>query len=982
MWRTQRANRVIDRLLYLFSLYGMPLAIGALSVIGLASWHSQYAFDSGTAIPFQVLEETGTPLTPEAALLALEARARTEVEHTDTHLSEAPFWLRFVVSPTTGTGDTRIEFPSRHAREIACWDAGTMKVIGAADRESATGGFRPAKAGFALAVDVSKPGLTLLCRTRSAGPARISLLLWSAEQLQNSALQHHHRLGVIEGGLLMLSAFVLLAALITRESLYVIFAVWLVANLRLAALSAGWDTQWLGREVPLHWIFPMRKLTMAAYYLLTYTLFSRLFVDDLKHVGFDGLLRLAQWLGLPLLLFAIFLPYGVFLPFMWAIVAIGAAILVFLVIRILLLRRSSVASLYAASIGITLFSGVYEVVAAALGVKALIGVTDSVTAAASSSLMAALAMAAQMRQERIERVQAQAELRSTYEAIPVGLFTLDAKGDFHRFNPALKGMLGIEAAEDTNLRWQDFFAESTWDQLRQAAVTGGEIDLSGRPGSLAASKVFHVKATLADGRVEGSLQDITDRARATERLQYLAQYDPLTNVLNRRGIEKILEAVAAELSGRNPLVIAYLDLDRFKLINDLFGHPTGDEVLREICRRIGAELGPDQHIGRVGGDEFVIVFRRTPLPQATAICRRLIGCIENEPCRIGEKAFQVKGSIGLIEVADSAAASEAISVADRACREAKRAPANLVIYDRQAAAFRERTEELQLIGRFGVGRVPEGLFLEMQPIMSLHAPWDSLNFEALLRLREPDGSITPAGKIINAAESNGRISLIDRWVLSTLLQWLADHRSRLAKTNFVCLNLSGASLNDEKFVQDAYAMLAAAGDNARLLCFEITEGVALHDLDNTNRFIDNVRGFGAKVALDDFGAGYTSFSYLKQLAADAVKIDGSFVRDVNSHPANLAIVEAIAELSHNLGMKCIAEWAEDWATVEALAEIGVDYVQGFVLARPMAPERLLTARSAAELIEDPLVADRVRDRLGEAGPMALWRVGAGFSRPH
>jgi EAL domain-containing protein (putative c-di-GMP-specific phosphodiesterase class I) len=272
-----------------------------------------------------------------------------------------------------------------------------------------------------------------------------------------------------------------------------------------------------------------------------------------------------------------------------------------------------------------------------------------------------------------------------------------------------------------------------------------------------------------------------------------------------------------------------------------------------------------------------------------------------------------------------------------------------------------------LIGRFGVGRVPDGLFLDMQPIMSLTAPYDSLDFEVLLRLREADNSITPAGKVISAAENNGRISLIDRWVLSNILQWLAENRDRLKKTRFVCVNLSGGSLNDEKFIRDAFAMIAEAGSIASLLCFEITESVALHDLGNTNRFIDTVRGYGAKVALDDFGAGYTSFSYLKELAAEAVKIDGAFVRDVNSHPANLAIVEAIAELSHNLGMKTVAEWAEDAATVAVLAEVGVDYVQGYAVARPMAPERILAADSCGALIEDPQVARLIWDGLGKLG---------------
>jgi EAL domain-containing protein (putative c-di-GMP-specific phosphodiesterase class I) len=155
------------------------------------------------------------------------------------------------------------------------------------------------------------------------------------------------------------------------------------------------------------------------------------------------------------------------------------------------------------------------------------------------------------------------------------------------------------------------------------------------------------------------------------------------------------------------------------------------------------------------------------------------------------------------------------------------------------------------------------------------------------------------------------------------------------------------------------------------LCIEITESVALHDLENTRRFIDKVRDFGAKVALDDFGAGYTSFSYLKELRADTLKIDGNFVVGVNTHPANLAIVEAIVELARNLGMKSVAEWAEDLAILEALVGIGVDYVQGYVIARPQLPDKILGAKSSASFIENEKVALYVR-KLAQGQALELW----------
>jgi EAL domain-containing protein (putative c-di-GMP-specific phosphodiesterase class I) len=216
--------------------------------------------------------------------------------------------------------------------------------------------------------------------------------------------------------------------------------------------------------------------------------------------------------------------------------------------------------------------------------------------------------------------------------------------------------------------------------------------------------------------------------------------------------------------------------------------------------------------------------------------------------------------------------------------------------------------------------------------------------------------VTSAGPIIAAAEKSGRAGVIDRWVLASTLSWIQANLASLPNTQFVCMNLSGASLNDERFVQDTIDILGRHVHVAGRLCMEITESVALHDLVNTRRFIDQVRAFGVKIALDDFGAGYTSFSYLKELPADVLKIDGNFIVNINDHPANVAIVEAIVNLAVNLGMRTIAEWAEDTATVRTLAEIGVDYVQGFVVSRSQSPDRMLSAASSASFIQDEQLA--------------------------
>jgi EAL domain-containing protein (putative c-di-GMP-specific phosphodiesterase class I) len=260
---------------------------------------------------------------------------------------------------------------------------------------------------------------------------------------------------------------------------------------------------------------------------------------------------------------------------------------------------------------------------------------------------------------------------------------------------------------------------------------------------------------------------------------------------------------------------------------------------------------------------------------------------------------------------------------------------------------------LDLIAALERGDTPAGLFLVMQPEISLTAPFESLNFEVLLRLRKANGQVLPAGIIINAAEAHGKTAIIDRWVVNATIDWLETHAESLGNTRFVGVNLSGGSLNDETFTAELFALFEQHPLATSMICIEITETVALTDMQKMQRFIDRVRSYGVKVGLDDFGAGYSSFGYLKQLSVDALKLDGSLVRDAAHSPSGRAIVEALAGLVNSLGMKSIGEFAEDLPTIKVLAAAGVDYAQGYGISKPVMPERILAARSGAEFIEDP-----------------------------
>lgn len=947
----------IDQALARLAVIWIPVGVVLFSVAAWWAWPHQYEASPPTDLTFQAIEETDEPLTPQSARLALQTAPLTWA---DTRLSEQPFWLMTEVPrPATDEEAIWVTLPSRHATRVDCWDADTFRVLGAATRHTHSGVMRPFRAGFALA-----PGPTseLLCRVESVGPARISLQAVNEGDVIELDTEYHRLSGLLDGGILMLALFTAMAGLINRNTTYVLFAAWLVVNMRMAALSMGWDHQWLGFLLPAETLYRSRLVTVALYATLTFVLFAELFKAELQAIRLTALSSAIKVACGVLLLLSLALPFRTFLPIAWAITAAGSAVLIYLLVRVILHQRSRVANWYAASLAVGLLASVAELVGAAFGLKDWLSSINSVTAALASSLLASLAIAEQMRQTQRQKLSAQAELEHTYAVIPIGLFATDLDGRFTNGNPALWRMLGNQPIQMGCAHWEQFFSRQDWDHLLQETASHRSAEMELRLHRSDAVRHLLVQATRTPSGVTGTLQDITDKVQATENLKFLASHDPLTKVLNRRGIERILARGILETGRGHTMAVAYLDLDRFKLINDLYGHAAGDVVLQIVCQRIQAIMGERMFVGRVGGDEFLMVMTRTSLDHADLICRRVLESIEGQPCQVGERAFQIRGSIGLIEVAHGIQSKDVVALSDHACRMAKkRHGGNLVAFDRTSGLLTARETELELIERLATNQPIDGLFLEMQPIMSLRAPYASLNVEVLLRMQNPTGERIPTERLIHAAEHAGRMSVIDRWVLSHTLEWLTSHRHMLQPPHFVCLNLSGASLNDERFVDDVFAMLERHRDVAHTVCLEITESVALHDMTNTRRFIDRVRSVGAKVALDDFGAGYTSFSYLKDLPADLLKIDGSFIVNMNRHPANVAIVEAIVSLAQNLGMKTIAEWAEDFDTVETLAQIGVDYVQGFVVAKPQHPDVILRAPSAGAFIVDPTLKRYLSD---------------------
>ena len=932
-----------------FSVYVAPFVI-ALGSIAVLLWAPRQ-FDTTGTIPlsFPVIADPSATLAPAVAIARLRDTAPTA--RFSTHLAETPFWFMFDAPARADGGATFIDLPSRHAQALSCWQtAPVLTLLGTGDRYATSGEMRTNKAGFALRIDDYVSRAPILCRGTFSGPAYITASASSRDKLEITTLDFQQEVSLITGGLLTLAIFVFVTAIINREWTYVIFAAWLVGNLRLSANAVGFDAEWMGRLIPPEHIALLRQFTFAAYYVLTTTLFVELFRRELREIGLRWSLQAVRYGGWVLMVAAFALNYTHFIPVLWASACFGILVLTYFLVRLVIKARSRTVLWYVASMAIVLFATLSQVIAAALGLKALAGGLSPVVTALSSSMLCAFAIAEHVREERERRRQMEIELRNTYDVTPIGLFTLSGESCFVRANPALHAMLDLPQQRYTTHRWADYFAPGAEPALHELLERedSASIEIDGAAGTKTGARRYSLRAIRANGFIEGSLEDVTDRSKAVERLHFLAEHDPLTGLLNRRGIE---HAIGRQSGETGPWALAYLDLDRFKQFNDLFGHGTGDEILKQVAAYLVEHLGADVPIGRIGGDEFVCVLGDVAIDDAIERCREFVVTLNSAPIHVDTRAFQVRGSIGLVECSEGARVLDALAHADRACRAAKRgSSARLVALRKDAPVFEERAAEISLIEALGQSRLPDGLFLVMQPIMSMRAPTQALDFEVLLRLRMPDGSVATAAKLIAAAEDSGTITAIDRWVLSTTLVWLRENRASLSTTRFVCVNLSGGSLNDEQFLDELFDLFSRHADVIHYLCIEITESVALHDLEHTERFIARVHGMGAKIAIDDFGAGQTSLRYLKKLSADALKIDGEFVRTMCNHPADIAIVEAIITLARNLGMRSIAEWVEDVETLRALDELGVDYVQGYAIAKPQEAADIVAATSSAGFV--------------------------------
>ena len=435
------------------------------------------------------------------------------------------------------------------------------------------------------------------------------------------------------------------------------------------------------------------------------------------------------------------------------------------------------------------------------------------------------------------------------------------------------------------------------------------------------------------------IRDSTETYELTQKLAYQASHDALTGLVNRREFEKRLQQTLLKPQTENsPHVLCYLDLDQFKIVNDTVGHQAGDELLKQVTQLFKREVRSRDTLARLGGDEFGLLLENCSIENACEITETLLKKLNAFRFVWQDRSFQLGVSIGLVAIdKQTLTLEQLLAQADIACYTAKDQGRNQIcIYNKQDAEFNRRHSELLLASDLRTALKQNRFCLYKQRIQPFSQTVNQGAFyELFLRLIDNSGCLLLPNQFIPVAERYGLMNTIDRWVIKTLLANFNHWFPRGGNNNILIgINLSANSLIDRKLPDYVQSLFAEYAIPPATICFEITETAVISNVEQAIHFITRMRDLGCRFALDDFGNGLSSFSYLKRIPADYLKIDRGFTHDIATTTTNRAIVQAIQQISQGLNMQTIAEAVETETTLQILHELAIDHAQGYAIAKP------------------------------------------------
>jgi diguanylate cyclase (GGDEF)-like protein/PAS domain S-box-containing protein len=541
-------------------------------------------------------------------------------------------------------------------------------------------------------------------------------------------------------------------------------------------------------------------------------------------------------------------------------------------------------------------------------------------------------------------------LQSLAEAI----IATDRDGRVTFMNPAAEQLTGSQASsalgkplEEVVSLVEESERRLLAEPVHQALTSGTAVNLSRRalllPSASGGERSIELTASPirnADREVIGAvvmLHDVTEMRGLARQMSYQATHDALTGLVNRREFERRLqEGIDSGHRGDGQHVLCYLDLDRFKIVNDTSGHVAGDSMLREVAKLLRDAVRDSDTVGRLGGDEFGLLLIGCPLDKARQIADDLTRAVGDYRFVWKDKIFNIGVSVGIVEISrESGTLEELLAAADTACYVAKKQGSGRVaVYSARDEALARHTGEIQWLQRLQSALKENRFHLYHQVIVAAHDEDTGPAMEVLVRMQDENGNELAPAEFMRAAERYRLMGLVDRWVVQTTLAALGRGAIAVQTNRSVAINISGQTLGDVQFLEFVVECFDSTGALPSQVCFEITENAVIANLDHARRFVGVLHGMGCQFALDDFGSGVGSFSNLKNLPLDYLKIDGSFMRNLARDTVNQAMVTAMIKLARTLNFKVIAEQVEDSAAVDAARRMGVDYLQGYAIGRP------------------------------------------------
>jgi diguanylate cyclase (GGDEF)-like protein/PAS domain S-box-containing protein len=540
--------------------------------------------------------------------------------------------------------------------------------------------------------------------------------------------------------------------------------------------------------------------------------------------------------------------------------------------------------------------------------------------------------------------EAEARLNALLDSITDAVMTVDRRGAIESINPATEHLFGYPAEEILGRSFAALLADPHREEyaayIKSFAAGEGPVVLGVARETIARradGSNLPIELTLTVAHLDSPMlvavaRDISERRKTEAQLRHLAEYDPLTALYNRRRFEQEVDqhiSYSARYGSGGSLLL--LDVDNFKYVNDSFGHRAGDELLCSISGLLKTRLRKTDVLARLGGDEFGMLLHGSDLEKSQTVAEEIRALIANSPFVIDREAVSATVSIGIATIAGDMTSDELIAQAEHAKYKAKEQGRDRVCaFDPDS---RITPESIQVWSDRVKHAVDQGRFVLLaQPILDLEAGEVS-QYELLIRMRGEDGDLIAPAAFLDTAERFGLIQRIDRWVVQQAIRMIDSHK-RAGKDLTLEVNLSGKTMSDEEFPIEVGREIVQAGIEPSNLIFEVTETAAVADIEKARRFAEKLTRMGCRFALDDFGSGFASFYYLKHLPINVLKIDGEFVKDLPRTPNDRLIVSALVQVAQGMGMKTVAEFVEEEATLQILRELGVSYAQGYHVGRP------------------------------------------------